>query len=845
MNTIKPLITHTHKTIFLGLGLAFLSVPCLAGVLVVDDFTDGNTTTLLGGAIDQVNNVTRTVAANSSSEPSWGNTGNSLKVAYTTGADSYLLIRFSSNRDLRNYASLSFWVRGAAGGERFNVSLHSAGSGESGTRPDIRNFLPSGVTTSWQKVVIPLPALETGFLVNSSTALSDVDYITLTVYSAVPTETFYIDQILFHTKAAPVWVENFNDGAEPGPFGLNMGNWVNGGTGASVAHVYDVANYASAPAGSKITWTAGSASPTDAVAQFLLDPSPDAGTGVGVDVTGCDTISFKIKGAGSGIGTQLALGMKDDAGLERIFSSPVTLTSSFETYNVPLSHFAIDKSKAVQVQCWFINSDSTRGIKVSNTTSQDVFIDDIILKDTVSPSAPALFKDDGYLIEDGHVFGPTNVMTWTGATASSDPTIEGFRLEHDNMTGGVTWYMLAYATNTASADYSLTLNAGSFAAGAGTSYRVRLVAMDVAGNESVISAAHCEVDPVTNDTQAPSLTHTAVSMAPAGQALSVSVSASDDKRVGKVTLYYRTKGTSDYNRLNFDVGTPHTASFSGSVSIPASSMTASGVEYYIEATDFVQSAFFASAASPQTVLVVQTSQSSEITSAGGTITVSDSSSSDGETSLTVPAGALRETVSITVAQADVTTLPSGAALGREQPFAAFTFSPDGLRFDVPVTLTMRYLDRDQDGFVEDSLTGANTTLAEASLKMFTWDGSQWVPVGGIVDSARNTVTASITHFSTYAVFPQAALTKDQIRPREKIITPAGSPGVNDEARFGGSASGAKIEFFDIHGRLIRRLENQTSWDGRDFDGVIVESGVYLYNAEIDGQKVNGSITVAR
>jgi flagellar hook assembly protein FlgD len=69
--------------------------------------------------------------------------------------------------------------------------------------------------------------------------------------------------------------------------------------------------------------------------------------------------------------------------------------------------------------------------------------------------------------------------------------------------------------------------------------------------------------------------------------------------------------------------------------------------------------------------------------------------------------------------------------------------------------------------------------------------------------------------------------------------------VNDLANFGGTASGAKIEIYDVTGRRVRTVVDQNVWDGRDDGGEVVESGVYVYQAEIEGQKISGVITVAK
>jgi hypothetical protein len=61
--------------------------------------------------------------------------------------------------DTRNYAFLSFWVRGQEGGERFTVKMadeHWIGLEDSVPLGPVTKYLPDGVTTNWQEVRVPL-----------------------------------------------------------------------------------------------------------------------------------------------------------------------------------------------------------------------------------------------------------------------------------------------------------------------------------------------------------------------------------------------------------------------------------------------------------------------------------------------------------------------------------------------------------------------------------------------------------------------------------------------------------------------------------------------------------------
>ncbi|NLO06904.1 MAG: hypothetical protein GX131_13850 [candidate division WS1 bacterium] len=72
---------------------------------------------------------------------------------------------------------------------------------------------------------------------------------------------------------------------------------------------------------------------------------------------------------------------------------------------------------------------------------------------------------------------------------------------------------------------------------------------------------------------------------------------------------------------------------------------------------------------------------------------------------------------------------------------AYRFSPDGYLFDAPVTLTINYRE-----------ANIPTGVDEASLQIARLEASEWVPVAAsVIDATDNSVSASITGFSTFAV----------------------------------------------------------------------------------------------
>jgi gliding motility-associated-like protein len=134
------------------------------------------------------------------------------------------------------------------------------------------------------------------------------------------------------------------------------------------------------------------------------------------------------------------------------------------------------------------------------------------------------------------------------------------------------------------------------------------------------------------------------------------------------------------------------------------------------------------------------------------------------------------------------------------------------------------------------------------LAIFVWDGFAWRRLGGTIDTRTNTIRANTPLFGFFVIAAAPPLSAEDRRPQEKIITPNGD-GVNDVSLFGvGSLTeDYKINIFDIGGHQVRSISagSTPGWDGRDDSGQIVESGVYIYQYDVDGKRISGFIAVAK
>ncbi len=112
--------------------------------------------------------------------------------------------------------------------------------------------------------------------------------------------------------------------------------------------------------------------------------------------------------------------------------------------------------------------------------------------------------------------------------------------------------------------------------------------------------------------------------------------------------------------------------------------------------------------------------------------------------LGVPAGALSSDTPISVVP--LPPLPDTGSVARALSGTLHEFGPDGTAFALPVTLSLRY----EPGALPTGLTAADLRVAQ--LKPEGWEILQ---EGAAFNAATRTVSATVRHFSTYALVPNA------------------------------------------------------------------------------------------
>jgi gliding motility-associated-like protein len=190
------------------------------------------------------------------------------------------------------------------------------------------------------------------------------------------------------------------------------------------------------------------------------------------------------------------------------------------------------------------------------------------------------------------------------------------------------------------------------------------------------------------------------------------------------------------------------------------------------------------------------------------------------------------------------------ALGSLYPQVySVTTVPDNFKFQFPVQVTLWYATTSLSAAAASPSFGASSS-AESSLGFFVYDSvrGEWRPASANQNLLDHTMTTQIMYagssLNLLGIFPSVAIAPQDFRPAQKIITPNGD-GINDTLDFGNLGSDASIDIYDVRGRRVRHLAGAFSWDGRDDSGSVVPSGVYIYQYQLNGQRVSGVVAVAK
>ena len=180
----------------------------------------------------------------------------------------------------------------------------------------------------------------------------------------------------------------------------------------------------------------------------------------------------------------------------------------------------------------------------------------------------------------------------------------------------------------------------------------------------------------------------------------------------------------------------------------------------------------------------------------------------------------------------------------------------------PGLLTMGY-DKNALGKIT-----APEVVDESKLKIFTLPSASSTdfdytnPVGGTVNTAKSEIITSIEKLGTYGIFEDK---REEVRTKEitkvnfspRVFSPAGSGNTNLPSKTGisftlGDVMNISISVFSPSGRFVKNIVDNQSfsngeqvafWDGKDANGNICKSGIYIIKIEGEGKSIFKTVAV--
>ncbi|MDD5066594.1 MAG: hypothetical protein PHF84_06060 [bacterium] len=421
--------------------ILFFSSSLAAHYLYVDNFNDGSSPNLLGGAYGAYGYRGGIASVSYESNNVWGNYGKSLEfsfnVAVSNNSGAQIWMVFSPNAcvNFTNYTYLRFYARGSTGNEMFRVMVRDTSGNYRSV--DVRNYLPAGrLATTNRLVLIPL----TAFRYNdcNETRITNF-YIYVEHGMGADSGAVFLDEILFARGAGSIYVDNMETDESPyDNSALNFdvykyaGN--SGGNAYSFAtNIMTNDSYSGSRAYclkhiTKCTNTQWAFSQSVWMFGYLNITPP-------LDVTACDQLRFFAKkGAGDTGGRRyIILGYDNSGSMAGMGHYELTgLTTSWQEYVIPLSVFSGgDLSRLLEFR---LVSEWNSG-KVTNIT----FLDEIRFVCSYASASPTNVRINGTKAANGSVLprGLNRITATLFSNESLDKSLESVALMYTVHGSGV------------------------------------------------------------------------------------------------------------------------------------------------------------------------------------------------------------------------------------------------------------------------------------------------------------------------------------------------------------------------------------------------------------------------
>ena len=380
----------------------------------------------------------------------------------------------------------------------------------------------------------------------------------------------------------------------------------------------------------------------------------------------------------------------------------------------------------------------------------------------------------------------------------------------------------------------------------GVTYYFALWIKDDSDNWSDISNIASAIAFDIEDKVPPTVTHKPYSyIGMLGNKVVIIADVYDEYGVKEVVLKYRKKGEgSSYpGEVKFVPYTDATLqNYRCKAEIPVSSVTLSGIEYYIIAYDFKDNkGYYKTAGNPQSLDVSQQNyfvgpfETNELV-------VPDGNPEDGNTML------ILQTLQDVKHDIEINQLENNMYKATQDdtdvdinknngyPLAVYEVRPYAKTLPQKTKFKVLYLDTDGDSVID------NTSVSETEdIRMYFWKGSKWELCSNVQKNTEdNTVTADIYTTGIYALFVYSQQSVPfEVKNLQKFITPD-YPLVFHQ-------SVVECEIYDLSGKKVDvvKKEAQTSkiiWYGKVKDKY-VESGCYILRIKDDQGKVYTTMVI--
>ncbi|MDP6999738.1 MAG: FlgD immunoglobulin-like domain containing protein [Candidatus Poribacteria bacterium] len=213
-------------------------------------------------------------------------------------------------------------------------------------------------------------------------------------------------------------------------------------------------------------------------------------------------------------------------------------------------------------------------------------------------------------------------------------------------------------------------------------------------------------------------------------------------------------------------------------------------------------------------------------------------SQDDQAILYIPPNSLSQDTILTINRVVNPSLTDGVLL-------AYQLEPSRLKFSSikPFTLTISY-------------RGIGLTPDKQPLIFRRVDNSQqWKLIGGMVNTSQQTVSTVINQLGQYGIKEMvpiqadnsAQLLKESLTCQPRVFSPIGRQVPNTETTISfqlDKSAKVSIKVYNVAGRLVNWLAEERTfsegkvalpWDGRDHNGQVVATGLYIVAVTVDGE----------